>query len=446
MAGVKFQSSSSPKAGCNVRKQPSPALADFMVSILIQPEGRMQPGDRGRRRQPLHAVSILIQPEGRMQLPECVQLIHHISAGFNPHPARRPDATMATLRIPDNCSCWFQSSSSPKAGCNPARPPADRCPWTGFNPHPARRPDATAGHLLAVAPAVQVSILIQPEGRMQQPSMAVSRRILSQFQSSSSPKAGCNCLWSVRRACRACFNPHPARRPDTTAAQYDVAHDFVFQSSSSPKAGCNPRWVSTTAHCSVVSILIQPEGRMQQMSKYARITTAWGFNPHPARRPDATKGFYGARPPHAGFNPHPARRPDATPPRPARWHCDYGFNPHPARRPDATADSSNNIFRTTLFQSSSSPKAGCNKSTSYDSCAECSFQSSSSPKAGCNTPAPPKARHGWACFNPHPARRPDATCTPMATTIALGVGLVSILIQPEGRMQPPSETGPYISS
>ena len=70
------------------------------------------------------------------------------------------------------------------------------------------------------------------------------------------------------------------------------------------------------------------------------------------------------------------------------------------------------------------------------------FQSSSGQKAGCNV--------GWLrypfatglrCFNPHPARRPDAT--------AIGVPLkrrpaslgVSILIRPEGRMQPQPPVG-----
>ena len=44
-----------------------PVLDDRPVSILIQPEGRMQRGNDGLKFQPALAVSILIQPEGRMQ-------------------------------------------------------------------------------------------------------------------------------------------------------------------------------------------------------------------------------------------------------------------------------------------------------------------------------------------------------------------------------------------
>ena len=84
------------------------------VSILIQPEGRMQPA-AGSRARPEKVVSILIQPEGRMQ----------------PTPSRRSAA-----------SSRFQSSSSPKAGCNRRR-----------------GRDVGLGY--------RVSILIQPEGRMQ---------------------------------------------------------------------------------------------------------------------------------------------------------------------------------------------------------------------------------------------------------------------------------------
>ena len=134
-----------------------------------------------------------------------------------------------------------------------------------------------------------------------------------------------------------------------------------------------------------VSILIQPEGRMQRGSRAGEVDVHC-FNPHPARRPDATYARNSVSPSSNRFNPHPARRPDATQ-LPARLgdvprvsiliqpegrmqphgeeryagpirvsiliqpegrmqHADYqganrrcpGFNPHPARRPDATVD------------------------------------------------------------------------------------------------------------
>ena len=69
---------------------------------------------------------------------------------------------------------------------------------------------------------------------------------------------------------------------------------------------------------------------------------------------------------------------------------DYGeeersFNPHPARRPDATRDRSVAEVMAAEFQSSSSQKAGCNLvRTAAASSGVYSFQSSSSQKAGCN--------------------------------------------------------------
>ena len=91
------------------------------VSILIRPEGRMQPlaVRQLRLRQP--AVSILIRPSGRMQ------------------------RTLPMLK-----AAWayeFQSSSGLPAGCNPGR-------------------SGDAGGALAV------SILIRPSGRMQPPGLS----------------------------------------------------------------------------------------------------------------------------------------------------------------------------------------------------------------------------------------------------------------------------------
>ena len=184
------------------------------VSILIRPSGRMQPAFTAALTLGKRIVSILIRPEGRMQLNQCATLIPSLRVSilirpegrmqraglpqarlsptsFNPHPARRPDATgvrrhrlFAFLRS-------FQSSSGQKAGCNRwwqetwinhssvsilirpdatpdatrARPPRTGA-CSGFNPHPARRPDATAAPAQA-EDARDVSILIRPEGRMQ---------------------------------------------------------------------------------------------------------------------------------------------------------------------------------------------------------------------------------------------------------------------------------------
>ena len=61
-----------------------------------------------------------------------------------------------------------------------------------------------------------------------------------------------------------------------------------------------------------VSILTRPEGRMQPLFNYCHSVLYSSFNPHPARRPDATAKSSVTTLLPACFNPHPARRPDAT--------------------------------------------------------------------------------------------------------------------------------------
>ena len=237
---------------------------------------------------------------------------------FNPHPARRPDAT--TRSPPPGTRGWltFQSSSSQKAGCN--------------NQESAARHQGL----------VDVSILIQPEGRMQHSPAAFAADMMM-FQSSSSQKAGCNRGASKTTRGSWSFNPHPARRPDATTA----------------------------------------------LRRAAGTTHGARFNPHPARRPDATLSTCSALSRYdGGFNPHPARRPDATwTTRRIPQRRSTGFNPHPARRPDATLPVVVLLAFEMVFQSSSSQKAGCNVLGAALLAAYLVFQSSSSQKAGCNPTA-----------------------------------------------------------
>ena len=93
-------------------------------------------------------VSILIQPEDRMQ-PVVIGVNRVARYGFNPHPARRPDATYRTEvsgSVYDPVSIliqpedrmqhpWAHRHSSQRCAC--------------FNPHPARRPDATPGYVFS---------------------------------------------------------------------------------------------------------------------------------------------------------------------------------------------------------------------------------------------------------------------------------------------------------
>ena len=211
-------------------------------------------------------------------------------------------APQAALPIPT----VFQSSSSPKAGCYWL---AKKFEWIpkGFNPHPARRLDAIWSKI-HLRNCHQVSILIQPEGWM---------------------------LYS-------------AFGEGNTSAE--------FQSSSSPKAGCYKPLAAPPAPM-LVSILIQPEG--------------WMLCPEPAMS-SSVSVFQSSSSPKAGcystitllnlslscFNPHPARRLDAI------WNPSLysrriiSFNPHPARRLDAIWCTMLDRI-STKFQSSSSPKAGC---------------------------------------------------------------------------------------
>ena len=170
---------------------------------------------------------------------------------------------------------------------------ASKSPVMSFNPHPARRPDATAADYQYPA-ALYVSILIRPEGRMPPPIIfngisltAVSilirpegrmppkqRSIATwplQFQSSSGPKAGCHALMPTNSANYPCFNPHPARRPDATSMLSRVVPpELLFQSSSGPKAGCHKNLQQIIMRVRV-SILIRPEGRMPHRLEYRYI-------------------------------------------------------------------------------------------------------------------------------------------------------------------------------
>ena len=181
-----------------------------------------------------------------------------------------------------------------------------------------------------------------------------------------------------------------------------------------------------------VSILTRPEGRMQPFQNGPPRPRAWCFNPHPARRPDATRPVMSRTGRYSGFNPHPARRPDATiAPElhvvpPAQFQSSpgpkAGCNGRKAKplrlwsrfqsSPGPKAGCNDVQYRVgtagAWFQSSPGPKAGCNMNRRGAPVPGMKFQSSPGPKAGCNTPTWASGTR-LACFNPHPARRPDAT-------------------------------------
>ena len=91
-------------------------------------------------------------------------------------------------------------------------------PHAGFNPHPTRRPGATLFYM-------QV------------------RNLVTLFQSSPDPEAGCN----IR---------------DNNGL---VTLASMFQSSPDPEAGCNGQHFQQTGGAALVSILTRPGGRVQRL-------------------------------------------------------------------------------------------------------------------------------------------------------------------------------------
>ena len=213
-----------------------------------------------------------------------------LQRGFNPHPARGPDATTSPFNI-TGLTEEFQSSSSPRAGCNSARDErvSDGCRVFQSSSRPRAGCNSCCGSLARWLRSV--SILIQPEGRMQPARRLAMRSAWAMFQSSSSPRAGCNRRVAQRR--RGMVQVSILIQPEGRMQLLRDVYDRIDPS---------------------VSILIQPEGRMQQSRRRCGRCGEPCFNPHPARGPDATRSWHRTRKPRpSGFNPHPARGPDATP-------------------------------------------------------------------------------------------------------------------------------------
>ncbi len=124
-----------------------------------------------------------------------VLIVQSMMNSFNPHPARKPDATQYN-KLLYFTSVRFQSSPGPKAGCYEL----EICPVTGKQ---------------------SVSILTRPESRMLQQKQ-YKRLSLKEFQSSPGPKAGCYVGRKSVQIRLTRFNPHPARKPDATLIASNV--------------------------------------------------------------------------------------------------------------------------------------------------------------------------------------------------------------------------------
>ena len=119
--GRNFQSSAAPKDGCDVSEGVGDACA--LLSILSRPEGRLRLSTMGASTP---------------------------SSAFNPQPPRRTAATVALTRGAAPPVSVFQSSAAPKDGC-------DLRVGAGCQ---------AAEIAASGTPAVQLSILSRPEGRL----------------------------------------------------------------------------------------------------------------------------------------------------------------------------------------------------------------------------------------------------------------------------------------
>ena len=229
-------------------------------------------------------VSILTRPEGRMLRAERSKL--RSSSPFQSSPGPKAGCYPGHQIIWPVRVCEFQSSPGPKAGCY-TTPGGHTADSPGFNPHPARRPDATAVWHRSARPGA-VSILTRPEGRML-PVVKDVGSLVDGFQSSPGPKAGCYLepehnderhIWvsiltrpegrmlqieqgltSLSTLVSILTRPEGRMLLKAIEAK---RYDSKFQSSPGPKAGCYR------------ALRSEP-------------STACCFNPHPARRPDATE-------------------------------------------------------------------------------------------------------------------------------------------------------------
>ena len=242
---------------------------------------------------------------------------------FNPHPARRPGATSGHgERCTASMREVFQSSPGQKAGCN--ADPVARLRYRCIK--------------------LVVSILTRPEGRVQRQPLA-----------SQSDRTGASLTVSiltrpegrVQRSTVPQLEPlRTGRVSILTRPEGRVQHQHAMESRPGKRFILTRPSATRAWHrrgLATVSILTRPEGRVQRvgLSRPYMPQGSLRFNPHPARRPGATRRLAAPnllRTETASFNPHPARRPGATAAPGAYGTITFnaGFNPHPARRPGAT--------------------------------------------------------------------------------------------------------------
>ncbi len=132
------------------------------VSILTRPESRMLHCFLMEKEQPNRFQS---SPGPKAGCYVSVQSTISAQQRFQSSPGPKAGCYRGRVTVPI-ADCWFQSSPGPKAGCYIDRDLTNTDFSAGFNPHPARKPDATRKSARN-APMIRiVSILTRPESRM----------------------------------------------------------------------------------------------------------------------------------------------------------------------------------------------------------------------------------------------------------------------------------------
>ena len=256
---------------------------------------------------------------------------------FNPHPTRRPGATQLIEFVAADAGL-FQSSPDPEAGCNEIE-------ITGYRER------------------CKVSILTRPGGRVQLLQHNYAALLQKVFQSSPDPEAGCNPKpvkpkltidlvsiltrpggrvqlgngWRRQLAERVSILTRPGGRVQRFGMRLFSIVRQEFQSSPDPEAGCNPVLADLRYSGMLVSILTRPGGRVQRCIRHDLGEWQHGFQSSPD--PEAGCNRRTNSPQYVSdicFNPHPTRRPGATRQHWGNCCVAVGFNPHPTRRPGAT--------------------------------------------------------------------------------------------------------------
>jgi len=340
---MKFQPSPDPKAGCD----PLPHHGLLILVPGFNPHPTRRPGATRR--------------DGYQQ--------YGAIACFNPHPTRRPGATLTWA---SRCGAirTFQPSPDPKAGCDDTNV-STILASDAFQPSPDPKAGCDAVHRATKHHCRGVSTLTRPEGRV--------RRCP---QSDETPLSGC-------------FNPHPTRRPGATSVE--VAGDAVgseFQPSPDPKAGCDHRRGICEGCRECVSTLTRPEGRVRH-GVTVTIYAMAKFQPSPDPKAGCDSWDRETRSSSPWFQPSPDPKAGCDAKK-ERKKCinNASFNPHPTRRPGATRQQMTRgcIHLRSVFQPSPDPKAGCDEIV--DGIRHCS---------GCFNPHP--TRRPGATFAPFSRRK-----------------------------------------